>query len=238
MSTPTHRDPRARARYTLGGVLVIGFAGLIGLSACSSGQITQTSQKVSAIAGVNQNIGEIAVRDARISPAPDVNWPKGSDIAVSLTLVNGGKQGDKLIKASSTQGDEVKLAKGKLPLTELPSASPTPTPTPTATPTASPSPSPTQSPGTSEEVVEEPKEFATVDVPLAPHANITLTGIGEQPQYLVIVNAKKAVKPGELVSITLTFEQAGEITLELPVGPPSKPRDREPLKHEGVKEEH
>ncbi|NUS73071.1 MAG: hypothetical protein HOQ05_06645 [Corynebacteriales bacterium] len=237
MSTPTHSGPRARFRYAVSGAVVIGLAGLLGLSACSSGQITQTSHKVSAIPGVNTSVGDIAIRDALVSSSPEITWPAGSDIAVSLTLVNEGTVADALIGATSTSSSEVKLAKGKLPLTELPGATPTPsaTPTPTATPSASPSatpgvtPSPSPSPS---EPVTEPQEFSDVNVPLAPEGRVKLNGLGEDPQYLVLVDAKNALTPGNTVTVTLRFERAGEITLTLPVGPPAEPREREPLKHE------
>jgi len=53
-------------------------------------------------------------------------------------------------------------------------------------------------------------------------------------QQLIVVKLKKDLIPGDLVKVTLEFERAGSVTLELPVATPRSPLPREsPVTEDG-----
>ncbi|GAA3460149.1 hypothetical protein ACFFSW_18395 [Saccharothrix longispora] len=48
---------------------------------------------------------------------------------------------------------------------------------------------------------------------------------------IVLKNLKKTLRPGETIRVTFLFEKAGEVTLELPIGATSEPREDAPSGH-------
>ncbi|MCW2631931.1 MAG: hypothetical protein JWR88_893, partial [Pseudonocardia sp.] len=74
--------PRAiRAVALAAGVAFLG--GVLALTGCSAGQITQTSSQVAGVNGVSARVGSIVVRDAQIefagAPGDGSAYPRGSD---------------------------------------------------------------------------------------------------------------------------------------------------------------
>ncbi|ASO17997.1 hypothetical protein FHR81_005486 [Actinoalloteichus hoggarensis] len=95
------RSSRARL---VPAALVAGLALVV--SGCSAGQITQTARKEPVINGINGDVGNMAVRDAQLlfPPGDEQFYPAGSDIPLSLTLVNTGTTTDRLVEVTSPSG--------------------------------------------------------------------------------------------------------------------------------------
>ena len=118
-----------------------------------------------------------------------------------------------------------------------PSASATPstgaTPSTSVTPSTSASPSGSATPSTTASVTPSTSASATPGQPIAPlpvqQVVINpgcLAILDDTTQQPVLVKANKDLLVGDLVTIKLTFERSGELTLTLPVAPPATPLPR------------
>ncbi len=89
---------------TPGAVLLLVLLGLLALTGCSAGAITQTSGQASGVNGVAGQTGNVVVRDATIEftgeLAGDV-YRQGRAAPLSMTLVNTGAIADRLVSVSS-----------------------------------------------------------------------------------------------------------------------------------------
>jgi copper(I)-binding protein len=107
---------RSTARFPSSGsrraalLLTAGAASAALLSACGTGQISQTAQKVSAVEGVSGNVGNIDVNDALLAFPESHRYEKGSDAPVAFTVANDGLVDDKLVAAKSPDAASVVLA--------------------------------------------------------------------------------------------------------------------------------
>lgn len=201
-------------------------AGILALTTgCSSGQVTQTSDQETAIAGINANKGDVALRDAFIGSAADVDWEKDMNVPVSVVLTNEGTADDVLLTVESPDAASVIVASGELPdgaavpsEEEVTDGSSEPTPTAT-----SPVPSESGSVAPSPESSSDP----AIALPLTPGGLVRLNGLGESPRHLLLVGVHRTISPGDDVRVTFHFERSGRITLRLPVAAPSDMRERE-----------
>jgi len=113
-------------------------------------------------------------------------------------------------------------ATGTPSVTASPTASPSVTASPpaTATPSATGTPSETASASPSTPVAPLPEQR----IEIKPGCLVILD---DTTQQLVLVKLKKDLIPGDTVKVTLGFERAGSVTLDLPVAPPPSPLPRE-----------
>jgi copper(I)-binding protein len=237
---------RARRAATL---VALGLAGAVALGGCSAGQIAETAVKVPAVAGVDANVGDIAIRNAAVSfPATGYNWPAGSDVPLQLQIANNGAKADELVSASAQDASSVTLRMvpegGQASSTPepLPSA-PTGTPTPTVSGLPSPPPSRGTAPGLAS-ASSSPSSSASSTGSASPSGSATETpGAGQSfpltlpaqqvtsltngGLQLVLVGLSKQLDPSATVTVTLQFAEAGTVTLKLPFAPPSTPLPRE-----------
>lgn len=85
-------------------------AALALLSACGSGQRAQTYQEKSVADATNDAIGALAVRNlAVVAPREGIRHPAGSDVSMTLTLVNEGGEPDVLLEASTPAAQQVEV---------------------------------------------------------------------------------------------------------------------------------
>jgi copper(I)-binding protein len=79
--------------------------GALALAGCGAGQITQTSSQASGVGGASANVGQIAIREAAFAYTGDGKtaaiYRAGSEVPLSMTVVNFGGQVDKLTNVSS-----------------------------------------------------------------------------------------------------------------------------------------
>jgi copper(I)-binding protein len=220
-------------------VIAVGaVAGALALAGCGAGQITQTSTQVSGVEGGSANVGQIAVRAAEFAFAGDGNtaaiYPSGGTAPLSMTVVNTGALPDRLTAASSPvagsvtiQGDATISGGRKLLVDGQPAAVTAPatpsagatagatrTPSAAPTPEASATPSSSAAPAASGTPEALPSEAAG--------ANSGPTAEGTTSAQVVLTGLKQDLQAGESYPVELTFQRAGAVTVQVPVGNPTE----------------
>lgn len=200
------RSPRTRRT----GVAAIGAViGALALAGCGAGQITQTSSQVASVSGAQANVGSIGIRDAQFEYAATENasvYTRGGNAPLELTIVNSGGTDDRLVSASSPVARSVRISGntvisgGRIVLVEGEPAAAAPLPAPGAGPAAQPSTS-----------------AAPTSAALAPDSEPTGANI-------VLIGVNQEIRPGLNYPVTLTFQKAGAVTVNVPVGNPTTPR--------------
>jgi copper(I)-binding protein len=249
------RTPRFRPT---GAVVAAGAVlGAIALGGCGAGQIAQTSTQVSAVAGANGGVGAMVVRDAYIEFGERVQganvYPRGGAAPLKMTIVNTGLQPDRLVSASSPAAASVEIVgeseipPGRVLLIEGEPAAPAGAPAGAGEPGASAAPA---EPGAAQPEPARPSgepvvpgdevggsgqqgQAAAVDPSSAPttspRAGTGGAEVGAGEGQLVLSGLTEDVRAGLTYPLVLNFERAGQVTLDVPVGNPSEPREDEPV---------
>ncbi|WP_051386181.1 hypothetical protein [Actinokineospora inagensis] len=228
----------SRAQQNPTGRLRLGVAGLaavLATAACSSGQITQTDSQLPAVNGALAQAGNIAIRDAMLAYPADGSYAEGSDAPLTLSIVNSAGTADKLVDVSSPVATSVqvdgdvnlpgrtavvigevgKTADGKsvAPTTPTPSTTTTTTPSTTSAATTTGKPSSTSS---------APTTTTTATTTTAPTTTTTVElGKGK----IVLKGLTLRLFPGKTVPVTFVFQQAGPVTVNLPIAAPTGSRE-------------
>lgn len=193
--------------------VVWALLGAVVLTGCGAGQVSQTARQVTAVNGANGNAGPIAVRNAMF-PLPEgaegrVVYRQDASAPIEMVIVNAGDTADELVKVGSPDlGEGDILGGGTLPpgqslfiagtpIAPIPGAVPgeSPSATRSAAPTATPSATPAAGLGTSAEA--------------GPPAS---TGT-----RVVLIRLTKPIESGLTYEIVLTFRNAGDVRLAVPV---------------------
>lgn len=214
----THRTAAPARSGLLAGVLV----GALALTGCGAGQIAGTAEQVAAVNGSNAAVGAIAVRDAVIvygeQPVQNgVVHTRGSDAPLNLFIINEGEEADTLVSASSPWASSVTIAG----VTEIPAGrsiaveGEIAAEEPPATGTRSPSAAPTTGPA--------PTSAAATGAPAPPESGAEAEGT-----RIVLTGLLDDIRAGVSYDVTLVFERAGEVTVNVPVGATEEPREDEP----------
>jgi hypothetical protein len=211
---------RHRARTA---VLAAVLAGLAALTACSAGKVTQTSRQQPPVAGVNANVGPIALRNVLIAYNGPEGYPVGSNAPLVVRIFNQGPTVVRLTGVAAPDMAERVVLVGTPTATPSPleSESPSATPTGTAEPGQSPSAEPTPTARST-----APAGRATFSIPIPPGSYVLLVP-GEGAGFLQLVGLTKALQTGLWARVTFTFDD-GRTTAELdvPVGVPNNPLPR------------
>jgi copper(I)-binding protein len=233
-------------------IAVGAVVGAFALAGCGAGQITQTSSQQSGVDGASANVGQIAVRAAEFPFAGNgstaVVYPSGGTAPLSMTVANIGGTADKLTKASSPVAASVNItgdgtiSAGKLLLVEGAPAAPAPpvaasgsarprasagaSATPQATPSASAAPAaptaatvPTTTAVSTVEPTAEAGSTATAGASAPP---TSVSPVGTTSAQVVLTGLKEDLKAGLTYPVVLTFQQAGDVTVQVPIGNPSE----------------
>jgi len=190
------RSPRTRRT----GVAAIGVViGALALAGCGAGQITQTSTQVSAVSGAQASVGAIAIRDAEFEYAPTSNasvYPTGGNAPLRMSIVNSAGTDDKLVSATSPVARSVRIT-GNAVVSSGRVLLVEGAPAPAAA-------APTSAARSSASAAAPADE--------ASGAQIVLVGVNQE------------IRPGLTYPVTLTFQKAGVVTVQVPVGNPTAPR--------------
>ncbi len=227
-------------------VFAVGaMVGALSLAGCGAGQITQTSSQASGVGGASANIGQIAVREAAFAFTGNgktaVVYPLGGTAPLSMTVVNFGGQGDKLTGASSPVAESVKItgdatiASGRLLLVDGEPAGQPAGASAQATPgsgglRASAAPSATPAPGSAAAPASGAPTAAATAGAAAPTSGAGEAGApttaaavaGTTTAQVVLTGLKQDLKVGPTYPVVLTFQRAGEVTVQVPVANPSE----------------
>jgi copper(I)-binding protein len=217
------RNSRRATAIAVAGVFAV--APLV--SACAAGQHPQSALPTQLAEGVNASAHQVDIRNTFIlGPESGQRLAAGSSAPVYAWFVNNGPA-DRLVAAEAPgvarsvqiAGGAFDLPTGKL-VNTVESAgavqSPTPAVTPTPSPTAKPGqPKTRRTPGAKTSTTPGPTTSTTPGAPAtstpapppAPSSKVILTGLA------------KTYAGGETVRLTLHFQQAGTVTLNVPIVP-------------------
>ncbi|WP_409331035.1 hypothetical protein [Trujillonella humicola] len=237
---------RALRAATMGVLLLTPVA----LTACSAGQVNQTASQARDKVGPMAQVGDLQLRQVTIAnpcEAGDeqaIAYESGDSPELVLSIANGSREDDTLTGVSGDAFDGVYV--GELPDETSPEAPATPTEPGTETPGTEPdtqTPGTTDTPGTAETPTGAEDQGAgaaatastSVDVPV-PAGSVTTIGLrqydGEQPCepeipsgtpriFLADLDVDDPLTASQTVTVTLTFENAGEVTVQALVAGPA-----------------
>ncbi|MGZ4509347.1 MAG: copper chaperone PCu(A)C [Blastococcus sp.] len=207
------------------------------LSACSAGQITQTGTQVRDKTGAEAQVGNIAIRAAKLAYPTNGTYARGDNAGLQMAIVNDGSSDDALVRVSGTgfsgavftdataaastsstpSGTTVAGSTSASPTgspttsTSSTGASPTGTPTGTATATGAPtSASPTGTP-------------APTDIPIPAGGTVF---VGTDDTHVTLTGLESPLMTGQYITLVLTFQKAGEVTMKVTVANPPITLDR------------
>lgn len=234
------RHSSAPSRSVLAALAVVGGLALAG---CGAGQVAQTAQQRPTVDGQNGSVGRLALRDVALEYPSAGVYKDGGDARLRMVVVNEGPSSDALVSVRSDAAQEVILTDA-VPDTGTPSptvASPSATATGTAsgTPTGTAEPDdstvtaapgePSDTPGATESgSSESPAPSATpteTETTPAPATRITIPGNGyvsfrDDGPTVKLTGLTRQLRPAEVIQVTFTFQNAGEITLRITVAAP------------------
>jgi len=221
----------------------------VALAACSAGQVAQTATQEANL-GNNAAIGDVALRALELGCPPELAYARGDDARLFGTVVNTGDAPDTLIGIESDAFDDVRFS-GPIPAAEdagpaactpetEPSADATDTPATTGpATTGSLTPGPTDSTDAtgstegSEAVPTAPlptsaptPEAVAPDLTVPADDTLVLGSADGSGLVVTLVGLNDALTAGQYVDITFTFQEAGEITVQVPVGVATEEQER------------
>ncbi|MGC0362183.1 copper(I)-binding protein [Rhodococcus sp. 27YEA15] len=167
----------------------------IALSACSSGQVSQTAVQQAAVNGNTANVGELALRNVHIAypSSEEYSIEPGGNAVLAFTIVNESNETtDKLIRISTDYAARVIAGEETGGLTIKPQSS--------------------------LQAGQVPADQSAVDLADTQIKNKDENSDAPSALTLVVLEDIKAgVRPGLTVPVTFTFEKAGPVTLDVPV---------------------
>jgi len=164
----------------------------LALSACSAGQVNQTSSQIRDKVGLTVSVGALELRGAQLAYPTAGRYEPGDDAELQLAIVNDGSEDDALVGIEGTGFSRVRVTG-------------TGTQSTTATTTAAPTTSASGG--------------GALDIPIPADSAVFL---GENAPTVTLVDLAQELTPAQTIELTFTFEQAGEITVPVPVAVPSQ----------------
>ncbi|MEV3937384.1 hypothetical protein AB0K52_15570 [Glycomyces sp. NPDC049804] len=223
--------------------VAIAGAAATALSACGASLGSQTEVKQSAIAGVNIDDGDIALRDLQVEFTSAEGYAAGDDAALRLWIGNEGETEISLESIETTAGT-VTFVDPAAQAAEAMEA---------AREGASESPESDETTGESTEETSAPADGATSEAPavdeldgeeayepivIAPADYVRLDQGAESGSYFLIENLSEELRPGDTLDVVFHFADGTEVPASLPVGQALAPEEREYYEPEGEAEGH
>jgi acyl-CoA synthetase (AMP-forming)/AMP-acid ligase II len=187
--------------------LALAAGAALTMSACSAGQITQTSTQVAAINGSNVDAGAIALRNVHViyPNSEEYSIEPGGTAQLGFTIVNLDPYvGDALTGISTDFAASVTGAEFEIP------------------PQSSVIAGASESTADLVEQVDESSQAGdTEETPAPASASI---------ETVELVNLSEGVRPGLTIPVTFSFAEAGDVVLSVPIDAgPELPRDESEL---------
>ena len=216
---------RALRAATMGALLLSPVA----LSACSAGQVPQTATQNRDKVGPEAAVGDLVMRQITLAYPQDGLYAQGDDAELRMAIVNSDTEADTLVGIEGEAFDGVVVsgqatASPAVPATT--SAAPTTTPAAPSTPATAPqttAPEATTSPGapptaTVPATPTTPSASTEVRIPVPAGSTVFLGGASGATVQLA--DLSEELTAGESIEVTLTFERAGEVTVDALVATP------------------
>ncbi len=177
----------------------------LALSACSAGQVTQTNSQERDKVGAMAQVGDITVRAVELESPREGGYEAGDDAELLLAVVNGGQEGDTLVDVDGEGFGDAEIRSAGSATTGASSGSSTTTGGTTTT-------GATGARGSGSDEIAIPADTSVfVD---GDDTSITLSDLAE------------SLNVGQYIELTLTFENAGEVTVRATVGTPAEEVER------------
>jgi copper(I)-binding protein len=173
----------------------------LAITACSAGQVNQTSTQVRDKVGAEVQVGDLTLRGMQLAYPTDGTYAPGDDAQLEGAIVNSGSEDDALVGIKGTGFSEVRVTG---------SASGTaaaPTPSAGATATTTPSAQPTTSGGA-----------RALDITIPAGSSIFL---GDNAPTVTLVSLGQELTPAQTMDLTFTFKRAGDVKVAVPVAVPA-----------------
>jgi copper(I)-binding protein len=222
---------RALRAATMGALLLSPIA----LSACSAGQVPQTATQNRDKVGPEAAVGDITLRQITLAHPQDGLYAPGDEAELQLAIVNSDTEADTLVGIEGEAFDGVVVsgqATASPAVPETPSAAPVTTPATPTTPGTAPettapgattTPEATTTPGATPTVPAAPSTPSTstqVQIPVPAGTTVFLGGAGGATVELA--DLTEELTAGERIEVPLTFERAGEVTVQALVATPER----------------
>lgn len=225
---------RALRAATMGALLLSPIA----LTACSAGQVAQTATQNRDKVGPEAAVGDITLRQITLAHPQDGLYEEGENAELQMAIVNTSTEADTLVGIEGEVFDGV-LVSGQA------TASPAVPGSPSAEPVATTAPAAPTTPGTTPqttapEATPSPGALPTPTVPAAPStptasseveipvpAGSTVFLGGASGATVELADLSEELTAGQSIEVTLTFEQAGEVTVQALVATPDRVVPRE-----------
>jgi copper(I)-binding protein len=185
-------------RAATAGVLLLSPA----LSACSAGQVTQTATQERDKVGATAQVGDLAVRAVELEHPRAGAYEQGDDAELRLAIVNGSREADTLVGVDGEGFGGAELEGAEAASSASPVA---------GSGTAAGSTGSRSSSRGSDEIEIPADSTVFVD---GDEATITLTDLDE------------ALTVGQYIELTLSFENAGDLTVQVTVANPDEEVER------------
>jgi copper(I)-binding protein len=239
--------PAPRSRVTL--VAALAVASTVALAGCAAGQVAQTAYQANSSTGATVTVNGIAIRDAQIAypeseggPETAAVYPAGGTAPVEMYVINQGQRNDRLVSASSpiagsvavngqtdlpagvvmVAGSPSSLGGQSAPGSTEPSAE-----TPIGSPDANSSAAPTSAAAEPADTAPTGSASASGEAPAAglqPPPALGELSPSTRFAQIELTGLREDIQSGLSYEIVLTFEQAGQVTVMLPVGYPGAAR--------------
>ncbi len=181
-------------------VLVLFFP--VVLDGCSAGQVTQTGTQDRDRSGGTGPVGDVSVHAVQLVHPPGGVYEAGDEVEVTMAIVNRGRVDDRLVEVTGT--DFGAATAGGSPATAD-----------TAWETTSSGPEPAETLTLSSQMPAAGR--TAVDV-LVPARGAVSLGTGDPG--VVMTGLNRRLDAAQSVELTLTFAEAGQLTVPAIVAPP------------------
>ena len=187
---------RALRAATVG---VLLFSPLV-ITACSAGQVNQTSTQLRDKVGPEVRVGDLTLRGMQLAYPTDGSYARGDDAQLQMSIVNSGAEDDALVGIKGTGFSEVRVT-GSASGTVV-------APSPSAGATTTPPPAPATTSGGAR----------AVDITIPSNSSVFL---GRNAPTITLVDLRQELTPAQTIDVTFTFRKAGDVTVPVPVAVPS-----------------
>jgi len=222
--------------------IAIAGAAATALSACGASVGSQTEVKQSAIAGVNIDKGDIALRDLQVEFDSAEGYAAGEDAALRLWIGNEGSEAISLESIETDAGTVTFVdpaAQAEEAMEEArESADETPTGDATTGAESTEEPTADDATGAAPEADELDGEEDFEPIAIAPSEYARLDQGVTSGTYFLIENLREPLVSGDTIEVVFHFSDGTEIPASLPVGQALEPDEREYYEPEEAAEGH
>jgi copper(I)-binding protein len=197
----TPNDPDTLLPVSALRVALVALSAAVLTAACAVGQDAQTANELPSVDATSGSVGSIQLEDVALHTPDSASYPAGSNVPMSVYIVNNGEQPDTLTSVTSTAFTGWDVV-----------ATPAVQVSPAAGATSAPASGSPQQIGAG----------AAVDFGLT---GLTDNDTGSANTLVMMSLASKSAPlfPGTAIKITFTFAKAGQTTLTVPVQVSTKP---------------